>query len=164
MALVWRAHSTQKKHESEKKHDHCHSPQATFAWGSWARWASSTASLIWSHILSRERKDRKNEWTKATRHRKNAKTPYDNRKPNSKRNISHLNSFCPSKIIRNNFTTIFIQKLPLYQSIPNLFDPDMIGSPEKCQKPPTLLINQSLAYSIQTRLGRRKSVKNLPLY
>lgn len=31
---------------------HCYSPQATLASGSCLRWASSTASLIWSHILS----------------------------------------------------------------------------------------------------------------
>ena len=29
-----------------------HIPHATLALGSWARWASNTASLIWSHILS----------------------------------------------------------------------------------------------------------------
>ncbi len=31
---------------------HCYLPQATLASGSCLRWASSTASLIWSHILS----------------------------------------------------------------------------------------------------------------
>lgn len=44
------------KKKTNRRPIKCHLPHATFAFGSCFKWASNTASLIWSHILSMEMK------------------------------------------------------------------------------------------------------------